>query len=123
MNNSALYPRTLGVLTLSYGLFTAWKPSSLLKVAQLEPRGEPSRSGRALASVIGARDTLSGLSMLLAPVGAPLQAAVAARVALDLSDVLAFGATVPPRTRLKVVAVAGGWGLLCATSWRAAGQR
>jgi hypothetical protein len=27
--------------------------------------------------VIGARDTLSGLSMLLAPAGAPLQAAVA----------------------------------------------
>jgi hypothetical protein len=47
-----------------YGVFTAWKPSSLLNVTQLEPRGKPSRSGRALASVIGARDTLSGLSML-----------------------------------------------------------
>jgi hypothetical protein len=29
---------------MSYGILTAWKPSSLLNVAQLESRREPSRS-------------------------------------------------------------------------------
>ena len=114
----------LGLLTLAYGVFTASRPASLLGVAGLEPRGvEPSRSGRALGTLVGARDTVSGLAMLVAPAGPALQAAVLARVACDASDVVAFGVAVPAESRAKVVAVAAGWGLLCATSLRAAGRR
>jgi hypothetical protein len=73
--------------------------------------------------LVGARDTVSGLAMLVAPAGPALQAAVLARVACDASDVVAFGVAVPAESRAKVVAVAAGWGLLCATSLRAAGRR
>lgn len=124
MSNPSLYPRTLGLLTLGYGIFTATRPDSLLAVAGLEPRDAvPSSSGRALGTLVGARDTLSGLAMLLAPAGPSLQAAVLARVACDASDVVGFGVGVPAGSKAKVVAVAAGWGLLCATSLRAAGRR
>lgn len=115
-------PRVLGLLTLGYGAFTLARPRSLVRAADLEPRGaQLSRSGRALGGVVGARDLLSGASMVLAPAGGPLRAAVLARVACDLSDAAAFGGAVPPRSRAKVVAVAAGWGILCATSLRGAG--
>jgi hypothetical protein len=110
-------PRVLGALTLAYGGYTLWRPASLLRAAGLQPRGGPtSRSGPTLARVIGARDVLSGLAMLSAPPGPLLRAAVTARVACDASDVVGFGTTVPASHRAKVVAVAGGWGLLCAAS-------
>jgi hypothetical protein len=118
------YPRTLGLLTLGYGAYTLARPESLVHAADLAPRGEDvSRSGRTLGRLVGARDLLSGVAMLVAPAGLPLRAAVTARVACDASDVVGFGLSVPPRSRVKVVAVAAGWGLLCATSFRSAGRR
>jgi hypothetical protein len=117
-------PRLLGLLTLGYGAYTAARPQSLVHAAELEPRRQPlSRSGEVLGAVIGARDLLSGLAMVVAPAGIPLQAAVAARVAFDLSDVVGFGLASPTRARAKVVGIAAGWGLLCAASYPAARAR
>lgn len=110
-------PRVLGWLTLGYGAYTLARPSSLARVAGLESgTAAPSRSALTLGRVVGTRDLLSGLAMVLARSGAPLRAAVVARVACDAVDVVGFGLSAPPRYRPKVVAVAGGWGLLCAAS-------
>jgi hypothetical protein len=120
----ATYPRALGLLTAAYGVYTLARPQSLVRAAGLETHAGPaSPSGQTLGRVIGARDTLSGLAMVAARPGGPLRAAVAARVACDASDVVGFGLSVPARSRVKVLAAAGGWGLLCATSLRAAGRR
>jgi hypothetical protein len=123
MNPESL-PRVLGWLTLGYGAYTLARPGSLARVAGLEPgHASPSRSALTLGRVIGTRDLLSGLAMVLAHSGAPLRAAVVARVACDAADVVGFGASVPPRHRPKVVVFAGGWGLLCAASLPFAGNR
>jgi hypothetical protein len=120
--STSSYPRTLGALTAAYGAYTLLRPQSLLRAAGLERTTEPSRSGRTLARVIGARDVLSGLAMVAAPPGPLLRAAVLARVASDSADVVGFGTAVPDSHRAKVVAVAGGWGLLCASALLKAGS-
>ena len=121
---SRAYPRILGWLTLGYGAYTLARPSSLVHAAGLEPRRSPvSRQGRALGRVIGGRDLLSGLAMVLAPAGTPLRAAVAVRVLADTVDVVGFGTSVPQQYRARVIAVAAGWGVLCATSLPAAGRQ
>jgi hypothetical protein len=117
------YPRVLGALTAAYGVYTAVRPQSLLRASGLEKTADPSRSGRALARVIGVRDVLSGMAMVAAPPGPLLRAAVLARVASDGADVVGFGSAVPDSHRAKVTAVAGGWGLLCASSLPKAGKR
>jgi hypothetical protein len=111
------FPRALGWLTLGYGAYTLARPQSLIHAAGLESRPGPvSRRGRLLGMAIGARDLVSGLAMVAAVPGTPLRVAVAARVACDAGDVIGLGGAVPPRYRTKVVAAAGGWGLLCAAS-------
>ena len=117
-------PRVLGWLTLGYGAYTLARPQSLVHAAGLEPGPGPiSRRGRLLGMAVGARDLVSGLAMVAAAPGTPLRVAVSARVACDLGDVIGLGGAVPPRYRTKVVAAAGGWGLLCAASYPAAGRR
>ena len=118
-----LLPRVLGLLTLGYGAYTAARPESLIRAAGLTDEPSNCRSGRVLGTVIGVRDLLSGIAMLVAPAGRPLQAAVVARVACDLSDMAGFGLAGPPRTRAKVAGIAAGWGLLCASSFTAARAR
>jgi hypothetical protein len=115
--------RVLGALTAGYGAYTLARPQSLLRASGLEQKGAPSSSGLALARLIGARDVLSGLAMVTAPAGPLLRAAIWARVASDGSDVVGFGSTVPETHRTKVLAVASGWGLLCAATLRKAGGR
>jgi hypothetical protein len=116
-------PRVLGALTLAYGAYTFVRPESLLRAAGLESAtGSASRSGRTLGRLVGCRDLLSGLAMVAARPGPSLEAAVLARVACDASDVVAFGASVPRQSRVKVVAVAAAWGLVCAASYPAAGS-
>lgn len=118
------YPRTLGLLTFCYGAYTAARPGSLIHASELESRAAPpSRTGRALGILVGARDVISGAAMMLTPPGRARQTAVAARVACDLTDVVAFGLAVPSTARAKVMSVAAGWGLLCATSYPAARGR
>jgi hypothetical protein len=118
-----LIPRALGFATLAYGVYTLARPQSLVRAAGLEEPDAPviSPAGRVLGGVIGARDLLSGAAMLTAPAGGPLVAAVAARAACDVSDVIGFGIATPRASRAKVIAVAGSWGLLCASSILAAG--
>ena len=116
-------PRVLGWLTLGYGAYTLARPWSLAQAAGLEPRSGPvSRQGRLLGVAIGVRDLVSGLAMVTAVPGTPLRVAVAARVACDVGDVIGLGGAVPPSHRAKVIAAAGGWGLLCAASYPAAGR-
>jgi hypothetical protein len=62
------------------------------------------------------RDVFSGAAMVTAGPGVPLRAAVVARVACDASDLVGLGLTVPPGSRVKVMAVTAGWGLLNAAA-------
>lgn len=121
---SILVPRALGALTAAYGAFTLMRPHSLARTAGLLTPDRPaSRATRNLGWAIGARDLISGGAMMLAPPGAPLRAALAARVACDAGDAVGFGVSVPPSSRAKVIAVAAGWGLICAAAFPAAGSR
>ena len=61
--------------------------------------------------------------MMLAPPGAALRTALAVRVACDAGDAIGFGVAVPPSSRAKVIAVAAGWGLICAAAFPATGRR
>ena len=118
---SALAPRVLGGVTAAYGAFTLMRPQSLVRAAGLQPVDLPESSfvGN-VARAIGARDLVSGIAMVLAPPGRPLQLALAARVASDLGDAIGFGLAAPPRSKFKVVAIAIGWGVLCASTLRTA---
>ena len=120
---SALFPRILGGLTAAYGIYTLARPQSLARLAGVGP-GDPrsARNARNIGRAIGARDLVSGVSMVLAAPGGPLRAAVSARVACDLGDAVGFGLWASPRSRAKVISVATGWGLLCAASYSAAGR-
>jgi hypothetical protein len=114
--HSALAPRVLGCLTAAYGAYTLMRPQSLVRAAGLQQVDRPeSPFVGTVARAIGARDLVSGTAMVLASPGRPLQLALAARVACDLGDAIGFGLAAPPRSKLKVMAVAIGWGVLCAS--------
>ena len=119
----APFPRILGALTAAYGAYTFARPHSLMRIAGLEPPDLPvSQQRKALGRAIGARDLASGASMMLTPAGMAMQGAIMARVACDLGDAIGFGLAVPPQFRFRVVAVAAGWGLLCAAAFPSAGR-
>ena len=119
----ALFPRILGGLTAAYGAYTFARPHSLMRAVGLEPGDLPVwRQRQGLGRAIGARDLVSGASMMMTPAGPAMQAAIVARVACDLGDTIGFGLVVPRRFRLKVVAVTAGWGLICAAAYPAAGR-
>ncbi len=121
---STLVPRTFGALTAAYGGYTLVRPHSLARTAGLLTPDRPaSRATRNLGWAIGARDLISGGAMILAPPGAWLRAALAVRVACDVGDAIGFGVSVPPSSRAKVIAVAAGWGLMCAAAFPAARSR
>jgi hypothetical protein len=119
---SPLVPRALGALTAAYGVYTLARPQSLARVAGLVTPDRPaSRATRNLGWAIGTRDLVSGAAMMLAPPGTALRAALAVRVAFDAGDAIGFGVAVPRSSRAKVIAVAAGWGLICASAFRATG--
>ena len=121
---SATFPRALGALTAAYGVYTLARPHSLARLAGLLTADRPaSPATRNLGLAIGARDVVSGTAMMLAPSGTALRAALAVRVAFDVGDAIGFGVTVPPSSRAKVIAVAAGWGLICASAFPATGRR
>lgn len=112
-----IFARIVGGLTAAYGAYTFIRPDSLGRAAGLRPRDEPGTpTGRALGRLVGARDVLSGIAMAIAPVGAPLTAAVIARVACDTTDAIGLGLSVRPASRLKVIGVTAGWALLSAST-------
>lgn len=119
---SATFPRIIGGLTTAYGLYTLARPHSLARAAGVEPGDRDAlRHHRNLGWAIGGRDLVSGAAMVLATPGKSLRAAITARVACDLGDAVGFGLWASPRSRAKVIAVATGWGLLCAAAFAAAG--
>lgn len=121
---TTMVPRVLGTLTAAYGAYTLARPQSLARVAGLLTPDRPaSRATRNLGWAIGARDLVSGAAMMLAPPGAPLRAALAARVACDAGDAIGFGVSVPRSSRANVIAVAAGWGAICAAAFPATGRR
>ena len=121
---STLVPRALGALTAAYGAYTLVRPHSLSRAAGLLTPDRPaSRATRNLGRAIGARDLVSGAAMMLAPPGPALRAAFAFRVASDAGDAIGFGVLVPRSSRAKVIAVASGWGLICASAFPPTGRR
>jgi hypothetical protein len=121
---STVIPRALGALTAAYGAYTLARPHSLARVAGLVTPDQPvSRATRNLGWAIGGRDFASGVAIMLAPAGAALRTALAVRVACDAGDAIGFGVAVPRSSRAKVIAVAAGWGLICASAFPATGRR
>jgi hypothetical protein len=119
---SAVLPRILGGLTAAYGIYTVMHPQSLARAAGVVPSdSRGARNARNIGWAVGGRDIASGMSMLLAPRGAPLRTAVSARVACDFGDAVGLGLWASPRSRAKVISVAVGWGVLCAASYFPAG--
>jgi hypothetical protein len=111
------FPRIVGILTAAYGVSAVLMPGVIGRHGGY--RGwESLESGvRLLSAVVGVRDVVSGVAIVAAPRGDALLAALAARVAFDLSDCVAFGTLLPvPPARRKVAAVAGAWGALAAVS-------
>jgi hypothetical protein len=112
-----LIPRVFGLLTALYGVSAILAPGVIGRHGGY--RGWESRESgvRLLSAVVGVRDLVSGVAIVVASRGDALLAALAARVVFDLSDALAFGTLLPsPAGRRKIAAVAGAWGVLAAVS-------
>lgn len=115
-------PRLLGAGTAAYGLNELLRPQHLAKAARLTDPPVASPPVRVLGAVLGLRDIASGLAMVAATAGRPLRTAIAARVAFDTGDCVAFALASPGRdTELKVAGSTLGWASLCALSSRWAG--
>jgi hypothetical protein len=114
----AFLPRLLGTLTAAYGVGLIVRPELLAKPCRLvDADGRVPEGVAVLSRALGARDAASGLAMAFAPNGSALRTAIAVRVGCDLADAVCLGVALPDKqTRLKAAAVAGLWGVLCATS-------
>ncbi len=111
--------RVLGVATAGFGVLEFVKTDLYGSAAGL---GSPSRALRTLHHSLGARDVVIGLGMALAPAGPQLQAATVMRIVSDLTDAVSFGLNAPDSDkRVKSLAVALGYGALCALSLTGAG--
>lgn len=111
------FPRLVGVLTLLYGISALVTPRPIARHVELDDPASPGPATRLLSGTVGVRDIVSGIAILAAPRGDALLAALAARVAFDVSDCVAFGTLLPaPAARRKVAVIAGGWGALAAVS-------
>lgn len=119
----AVLPRVLGAATAAYGANELLRPQHLAKAANLGNPHQASPAVRVLGAVLGLRDIASGIAMMAAPAGRPLQAAIAARVAFDVGDCVAFTIGSPGRdTKAKVAGITLGWASLCAVSAKWAGR-
>lgn len=108
-----LLPRTMGALTLLYGVSAVARPDIIRRHGDL-PAGDATRL---LSTLVGVRDIASGALIVTAPRGRPLTTALALRVAFDLGDAAAFGTLLPtPRARRTIAAVALAWAGLCAAT-------
>ena len=109
-----LLPRLLGLATAAYGAAIIAKPGLMLK-----PIGMPQDDAglQTFTRAVGVRDLASGLAMAVAPTRKAMRLAIGVRVASDIGDLAVLGtATAGKPEQKKIVAVAGGWGLLCALS-------
>jgi hypothetical protein len=116
------FPRLVGALTALYGLSAILRPDVIARHGELADPADR-RAGVGLLSVtVGVRDLVSGAAIMAAPAGGVLLGALAARVALDAGDAVAFGRMLPTsRGRRKVTAIALVWGAVALASMLAAG--
>lgn len=111
------FPRALGVATALYGVAITARPELLLKPSGMLRGDKPEPEQETFVRTLGARDLASGIAMAVAPGRAAMRTAIAVRVASDLGDLVVLGQALRGRPeRTKVMAVAGGWGALCALS-------
>lgn len=117
-------PRALGLATAAYGAAITARPALLLKPSGMLRGGRPEPEQAAFVRTLGVRDLASGLAMAFAPGRKALRTAIAVRVASDAGDLVVLGLALRGRPeRPKVMAVAGGWGVLCALSTLATRKR
>jgi hypothetical protein len=118
------FPRALGAATALYGAAITARPELLLKPSGLLRGDKPEPEQETFVRTLGVRDLASGVAMAFAPGRAAMRTAIAVRVASDLGDLAVLGSALrgkPERT--KVMAVAGGWGALCALSALTVGKK
>jgi hypothetical protein len=109
-----LLPRLLGLATAAYGAAVFVRPALLLKPSGMR-HGDHDLD--AVVRTLAARDLASGVAMAVAPSRKAMRVAIGVRVASDVSDAVVLGKALAGRPeRSKILAVAGGWGLLCALS-------
>ncbi len=103
----------MGLLTAAYGAAMIVRPEVLIRPVGIQDLD----TGTRLARLLGVRDVVSGLAMIVAPPGPALAAAVAARVASDLSDAVTFQALASDTNARRNVALAAtGWATACAVT-------
>ena len=113
--------RIFGALTAAYGVSALVTPRPLTKHGELGDPDDPPASAKLLSTTFGVRDLVSGLTIVAAPAGRPLQAALAARVAFDAGDAAGFALLAPTRrARVKIGLVAGAWAAVGALALTAA---
>lgn len=114
--------RIAGLLTIGYSAAIIAKPQVMAKPCGLtNPDGSVPETAGMLIRVIGVRDAVSGLALLVAPPGKALWIAGVVRVASDAGDGLMFGRLLPHAdARRKAAAAALGWAGICAASVAAA---
>jgi hypothetical protein len=107
-------PRLLGVATAAYGAAVFAKPGLLLKASGMR-HGDHDLD--AVVRTLAARDLASGVAMAVAPSRKAMRLAIGVRVASDVGDAVVLSRALAGRPeQKKILAVAGGWGLLCALS-------
>ncbi|MDA8371429.1 MAG: hypothetical protein M0026_16415 [Nocardiopsaceae bacterium] len=112
--------RFLGAVTIGFSAAIIARPRLMADPSgHTGPDGRVPRDTRQLMAAIGVRDMAIGALMLGAPTPAAMRAAVLARVASDVGDLVVFGIGLPrPEQRLKVGVAAAGWAAVCAYSLR-----
>jgi hypothetical protein len=96
-----------------YGVTAMVTAAPLTRHGELGDPDDPPPAAKLLSATFGVRDLVSGLSILAAPSGRPLRLALAARVAFDAGDAIAFATMAPTRTaRTKIGGIAGAWGVI-----------
>lgn len=109
-----LLPRLLGLATAAYGAAITAKPELLLKPSGM-PVDEPHL--HTFTRTLGIRDLASGVAMAVAPTRKAMRLAIGVRVTSDAGDLVVLGKAMAGRPeQKKIIAIAGGWGLLCALS-------
>ena len=110
-------PRALGMATAAYGVAIFVRPELLLKPSGLLHGDAAEPEQAAFVRTLAVRDLASGLAMVFAKGPMAMRFALAVRVASDAGDLVVLGQALRDRPeRSKVMAVAGGWGALCALS-------
>jgi len=99
-----------GAATAAFSAVFVAAPSVLLRPCGIAD----TRQTRALARMVGARDVVAGIALVLAAPGRPRRLAVAGRVASDWTDAVALAAGLARQDRRALVsASAVTWGLVC----------